>query len=43
MIKNTSVWFWTTVLLAAVILAVSFFAYLQPGLLLNFMNLRYCG
>ena len=40
MTKRTSVWLWTTALL---VLAAAFAGYLQPGLLLDFLNLRYCG
>ncbi|HUW37642.1 MAG TPA: hypothetical protein VMV91_09935 [Rhodocyclaceae bacterium] len=33
------VWLWATVLL---VLAAAFVGYLQPGLLADFVNLRYC-
>lgn len=34
---------WVAAMLAALILAAVFVAYRQPGLLLDFLNLRYCG
>jgi hypothetical protein len=38
-----NVGWWVAAVLAAVILAALFTAYQQPGLLLDFLNLRYCG
>jgi len=34
---------WLAAVLAALILAAVFVAYRQPGLLLDFFNLRYCA
>jgi len=34
---------WVAAALALLILAAVFVAYQQPGLLLEFLNLRYCG
>ena len=34
---------WTGVLLLALVLAAAFLAYLQPGMMPGFLNLRYCG
>lgn len=34
---------WLAAGLALVILGIVFVAYQQPGLLLDFLNLRYCG
>jgi hypothetical protein len=34
---------WVAGMLAVLILAAIFVAYQQPGLLLEFLNLRYCG
>lgn len=34
---------WLAAVLAALILAMVFVAYRQPELLLEFLNLRYCG
>ena len=33
---------WGGTLLLAFVLAAAFLAYLQPGLVLDFLNLRYC-
>lgn len=40
MAMRASVWRWATVLL---VLAVAFLSYQQPGLLADFLSLRYCG
>ena len=34
---------WAGAVLLVFALAAAFIAYLQPGLLLDFLNLRYCG
>jgi len=34
---------WVAAALALLILTAVFVAYRQPGLLLDFLNLRYCG
>lgn len=34
---------WVAAMLGTVIAITAFAAYQQPGLLLNFLNLRYCG
>jgi len=34
---------WLGVAVLALAMAAAFLAYLQPGLLLDFLNLRYCG
>ncbi len=39
--KNSG--WWVATVLALVILVAVFTAYQQPGLLLDFLNLRYCG
>jgi len=36
-------WFWLSMFLLALLLAAGFFAYSQPGLILDFVNLRYCA
>jgi hypothetical protein len=38
--RATRVWLWVAALLT---LAAAFIGYLQPGLMLDFLNLRYCG
>lgn len=43
MAVRTSVWLWSGAVLLALTVAAAFLAYLQPGLLLDFLNLRYCG
>lgn len=39
--KNSG--WWVAAVLALLILVAVFVAYQQPGLLLDFLNLRYCG
>ena len=34
---------WLGVAVLALAMGAAFLAYLQPGLLLDFLNLRYCG
>jgi len=38
-----NVGWWVAAILGVMIALVVFAAYQQPGLLLNFLNLRYCG
>ena len=39
--KNSG--WWVAAALALLILVAVFMAYRQPGMLLDFLNLRYCG
>lgn len=34
---------WAGAALLALAVAAAFLAYIQPGMLLDFLNLRYCG
>ncbi len=40
MALRTNIWLWAAALL---LLAAAFAGYFQPGLLLDFLNLRYCA
>jgi hypothetical protein len=40
MAMKTRIWLWGA---AFLVLAAAFAGYLQPGLLLDYLNLRFCG